>query len=72
MMIRYLSEFTRKTCTKMAGGCPGYGSGTGVTGNSNTARSVVTKAKAAAQSTFNRTDERFRDEYYKFFEISFD
>ncbi len=71
-MIRSLAEFTRKTCTKMAGGCPGYGSGAAVKGNTNATRSVVTTTKTARKSTFNRDDERFRDEYYKFCEIAFD
>jgi len=71
-MIRSLGEFTRRTCTRMAGGCPGYGSGTSARGNTSATRSVVTKTKTAAQNTFNRSDERFRDEYYKFFEIAFE
>ncbi len=56
----------------MAGGCPGYGSGAAVKGNTNGTRSVVTTTKTAQKPAFNRDDERFRDEYYKFCEIAFD
>lgn len=56
----------------MAGGCPGYGSGGAMKGNTSAARSVVTTAKTAEQASFNKDDARFRDEYYKFCEIAFD
>lgn len=42
-MIRPLVDFSRRTCTRMAGGCPGYGSG--YNAGTNATRSVATSTE---------------------------
>lgn len=49
-MIRLL-DFTRKSCTRMAGACPAYGSGIG------TERSVTTVNQVPRQIVVKRSKE---------------
>ena len=63
-MIRNLADFSRKTCMRMAGGCPYFGNGSNV--NSGTSRSVVTAAQTKIPRrivTSNKEEEDmlFRD-----------
>ncbi|KAL9187630.1 hypothetical protein ACHAXT_006008 [Thalassiosira profunda] len=72
-MIRSLVDFSRRSCARMAGGCPGYGSG-GVTTRS---RSVATTSQATQQlprpqvRPKGEEEKAFRDELYKYWETSF-
>ena len=59
-MIRHIVDFSRRTCARMAGGCPGYGSG--ATAN-NTRRTIVTSTQKAPipKQWMARDETVFRD-----------
>ena len=49
-MLRHIADLSRKTCTRMAGACPAYGSGGGV-------RSAATVTQVPRQMIVKRSKE---------------
>lgn len=70
-MMRGLVDLSRRSYRQMAGSCPCYGSGSGATKATPTvarkSRGVATKIWTAEEI---ERDKLFRDELYKYWEIS--
>jgi hypothetical protein len=51
-MFRQIVDFSRKSCTRMAGGCPGYGSG-----GAARSRNVATVSQVPRRMVVERSKE---------------
>jgi len=62
-MMQHIANFSRRTCQRMAGGCPYYGSGAATTSTSNGRRSMVTATQKAHRQKvrLDKEEEQFRD-----------
>ena len=69
-MLRLL-EITRRSCTKMAGACPIYGSGSYKGYNKSSATQARKKAVELSKEEQGLLARQHRDEYYRFWETSF-